>query len=892
LLKEPEILRHFGRKGVTLQAFLTNLPEELLLLQIRPHIDRITDRMLRIALQHDIPVFERDSSSRVYCENRLLISPEPSEPWFSFTKTETGSNYILELYQQEKLLRLKSPGNRIICRKPCWFKNEERLIHLPEGFDGKKIEPFLVKDSIFIPATAEKKYFETFILQTLKTGQVKASGFQVQELDIKPRMELSAEMDWQGNAVLIIWFRYGDKLILAGKAQKVFIDLKMDANSVVFYRTERDFARESGMIEKCASRGLYLVNGNMFSLPGNVVPGTVALYRLAEWMNQHVTFFRDEGIALRTDRSPLKFFTGHISVQIRVLPGADWFDISATVFFGELAVPFVELRHYIINEIREFPLPGGEVAVLPAEWFTRYSDLLYFSAITDRHFRLPLHHMQLIRELETTENQGLSTRLQTLSPDAIVPVDVPPLLQAVLRPYQTEGLHWLRFLYENSFGGCLADDMGLGKTIQTLALLLTFGDKQHPASLIVMPASLIHNWQNEIRKFAPSLRVMEHTGSERITVPDFFSSFDVILTTYGTLRNDLPLFLQYRFHYIILDESQMIKNPAALISRTVYQLKSDHRLVLTGTPIENSLTDLWSQFEFLNPGLLGPLSHFQKRFTAKWTGDTSDEANVSVSDRLKHIVAPFILRRTKKEAEPDLPPLTIEDLYCEMTHDQRSRYEAEKSAVRNEVLEKIESGSSAETSLMVLKALIRLRQMANHPKLTDPEYRHDSGKCDEIIRMSQILFQEGHKVLVFSSFVKHLQLIAGQLSAEKIPFSMLTGATVNREKVVRRFREDPLHQFFLISLKAGGTGLNLPEAGYVMLLDPWWNPAAEMQAINRVHRIGQDKKVIAYRFITSGTIEEKMLTLQERKRTLSDSFLPSGNPLKDLTQEEILGLLR
>lgn len=402
---------------------------------------------------------------------------------------------------------------------------------------------------------------------------------------------------------------------------------------------------------------------------------------------------------------------------------------------------------------------------------TRYSDLHYFSVVVDNQWRLPLHHIRIIRDLDLPENENLAIRLQQLDPDHARPVSVPQTLHATLRPYQEEGLQWLKFLNENKFGGCLADDMGLGKTIQALSLLLSIDDADSAASLIVMPASLIHNWRNEIRRFAPSLRVLEHTGHDRMTTTGFFGSANVILTTYGILRNDLPLLLQYRFHYIILDESQVIKNPAAHISRAVYQMKSEQRLVLTGTPIENSLTDLWSQFEFLNPGMLGTLAQFQKRYALNWTNDQHKEDILRVSDRLKH-----------------------------------------------------------------------------------------------------------------------LQLIATHFTREGISFSMLTGATTNREKVVKQFREDPANQFFLISLKAGGTGLNLPEAGYVMVLDPWWNPAAELQAINRAHRIGQDKKVIAYKFITSGTIEEKMLVLQQRKQSLSDNFLPTGNPLKDLSQEEIAGL--
>ncbi|MCX6269078.1 MAG: DEAD/DEAH box helicase [Bacteroidetes bacterium] len=880
---DSEIHRRFSRKGVSMKEFFKNIPEEILLLHIRPFIDRQMDKILRLAIQQEIQVFIQEDSSRVYHKNRLITCGEPAEPWFCFTKTPQGSNYVLELFQLEQKILLKSPDNKIIGRNPCWLKAGNRLLHLPEGFDGRKIEPFLSKEAILIPSSAEKKYFETFILNTLKTGQVIANGFKVQTLTPTRRMELSAEFDWQGKAVLVIYFRYGDKRIMAGKSQKVFIDLKMDDDGVVFFKTERDTAWETGMISRCFSQELLLVNGNVFSLQGNSGGGILEMYRLVEWLNTNSDVFREKDIAIVTERAPVNFFTGRISADIRVEPGEDWFDVKALVRFGDLEIPFIQLRQYILDGIREFPLPGGEIVVLPEEWFTRYSDLIYFSVVVDSHFRLPLHHLQLIRELGQKEDELLSKRLRELDPGQAETALPPATLQATLRPYQMEGLQWLMFLYENKFGGILADDMGLGKTIQTLALLLSCNVAPHAASLIVMPASLIHNWQNEIRRFTPSLRVLEHTGFQRMTSPGFFGSADVILTTYGTLRNDLNLFTQYRFHYIILDESQMIKNPTAQISRAVCQLHSLHRLVLTGTPIENSLTDLWSQIEFLNPGLLGPLTKFQKRYVIEASGNQA-------SDRLKTLLKPFILRRTKGEVEPDLPPLTIKELYCEMTEEQHSCYEREKSAVRNEVLQQLESGRSAETSLLVLTALIRLRQMANHPGLTDSDYAGSSGKFEEIVRVAQTLREEGHKVLVFSSFVKHLQLVAEHFKVCGIPYSLLTGATTDRGMVVKKFREDPAHQFFLISLKAGGVGLNLTEAGYVMLLDPWWNPAAEMQAINRAHRIGQEKKVIAYKFITSGTIEEKMLVLQQRKQLLSDTFLPSGNPLKDLSHAEIAEL--
>ena len=897
---DSEIHRRFARKGVSMKDFLKSPSDELLSLQIRPFIDRQMDKMLKLAIQCDIPVYADGGSPRLYPETNLLLTPNPADPWFCFTKTAEGSNYILEIYQDEVKIGLNSAGNKIVCHKPCWFRAGNRLLHFEEGFDGKKLEPFLKKAVILIPAQAEKKYFETFIMKTLRTGQVRAEGFSVKIVNPSRRMELSAELDWQNRAVLVVFFRYGEKRIMSGKSQKTFIDLKMEGTDVVFYKTERQGVWENGVISDCLSMGLVKLNENTLGLPGASGVGNLDLYRIAEWLNSHARELQDHGIVICTDRSPLNFFTGSISDDIRVEPGEDWFDVKAVVYVGDLEVPFIQLRHYILEGIREFPLPGGQIVILPREWFTRYSDLFYFAEVIDHNLRLHLHHGQIIRELDAPQNSDPKNNLMLPGQDYAKPAVAPATLNATLRPYQLEGLQWLMFLHDYRFGGCLADDMGLGKTIQALALLLTCNNEVHPASLIVMPASLIHNWRNEIRRFAPSLSILEHIGNQRMSSTGFFSSIDVILTTYGTLRNDLELLLTYRFYYIILDESQVIKNPAAQISRAVCQLKSERRLVLTGTPVENSLSDLWSQMQFLNPGLLGPLAAFQKRYgslrgQAESTLITRSEASepavnqdsLTASERVKRLVAPFIMRRTKSEVEPDLPPLTLEEWYCEMTDDQSSRYEEEKSAVRNEVLQQLETGETSETSLMILKALIRLRQVANHPCLVDPGYTGGSGKFEEIIRIAEALNAEGHKTLIFSSFVKHLQLIAGYFNREGIPYSMLIGATTKREDVIVKFQKDPTCQFFLISLKAGGAGLNLTEAGYVMLLDPWWNPAAELQAINRAHRIGQDKKVIAYKFITSGTIEEKMLVLQQKKQFLSDAFVPAGNPLKDLSREEI-----
>ena len=324
-----------------------------------------------------------------------------------------------------------------------------------------------------------------------------------------------------------------------------------------------------------------------------------------------------------------------------------------------------------------------------------------------------------------------------------------------------------------------------------------------------------------------------------------------------------------------------------MLYKTVTRLRSDFKLVLTGTPVENSLTDLWTQLNFVNPGLLGDLSFFRSEF-AKPIEKLGDDAK---EVKLRKIIQPFILRRTKAKVAHDLPPVTEQTVFCDMTEEQYKLYDEEKSSVRNSILKSIESTGTEKSAIVVLQGLMKLRQISNHPVMANEEYTGDSGKFETVIQNMDSVLSEGHKILVFSSFVRHLNLYAEELKKKRIRFAMLTGASTNREKIVNSFQNDPENKIFLISLKAGGVGLNLTAADYVFILDPWWNPASEMQALNRAHRIGQDKSVFVYRYITSNSIEEKISRLQEKKSKLADTFISSNNPLKDINIEEILNII-
>ncbi len=376
---------------------------------------------------------------------------------------------------------------------------------------------------------------------------------------------------------------------------------------------------------------------------------------------------------------------------------------------------------------------------------------------------------------------------------------------------------------------------------------------------------------------------MLYIGNQRSRQISAFSEHDVIISSYHTIRQDIEVLSGFRFHYIILDESQVIKNPSSKVYKAMTMLNSEHRLALTGTPIENSLTDLWSQMNFVNEGLLGNLNFFRREFVVP----IEKKNDADCEERLKKLINPFILRRTKDEVARDLPEISDQVIYCSMTDAQRKFYEEEKSTIRRSIFENIDTQGINKSAMIVLQGLTRLRQAANHPALIDEDYRDDSGKFSEILRNIENIIAEGHKVLIFSSFVKHLELFRNELSVLNIPHTILTGASTDRESIVRNFQENPLCKVFLISLKAGGVGLNLTAAGYVFILDPWWNPASEEQAVNRAHRIGQEKNVFVFRFISENSIEEKIQRLQEKKSKLAEAFVTSNNPLKNIDRQEI-----
>jgi len=416
--------------------------------------------------------------------------------------------------------------------------------------------------------------------------------------------------------------------------------------------------------------------------------------------------------------------------------------------------------------------------------------------------------------------------------------------------------------------------------------LLSLREKQHSKNpdLIVLPRSLLVNWQREIGRFTPGLRFLEYFGSLRDKDFEALENYDLVLTTYGVMLRDVEKLRGFSFHYVILDESQAIKNPVAQTSKAARLLNCEHRLVMTGTPVENSTFELWSQFAFLNPGLLGNLEYFRSEFGTP-IEKNSDEGK---ADFLRKMVYPFILRRTKDQVAPELPPRTERIIFSDMEPGQRKYYNRLRDYYRGLLLGMVDSKGIDNSRMKVLEGLLRLRQVCNHPALVDKQFRGESAKFELLLETLETLLSENHKALIFSQFVEMLRILRTELDRRKIKYTYLDGSTQDRQGQVDIFQADQNIPFFLISLKAGGVGLNLTAADYVIHIDPWWNPAVEMQASDRTHRIGQEKPVFVYKLIARDSVEEKILQLQDRKRNLVDQLITTEkNFLKSLTAEDV-----
>ena len=579
------------------------------------------------------------------------------------------------------------------------------------------------------------------------------------------------------------------------------------------------------------------------------------------------------------------------------IDSTDSFELELYGRVGEEIIPFDDVYSLTLDNSKYVRIKNLGFAEVPT--MDIYSLMRAFNTFDvykndDNKYIVKTYRAGLISEME---NLGLKLKMSRRfnkfwkQISTFSTMDVPSLpkgINAEFREYQTRGFGWLWFMYQYGLNGILADDMGLGKTLQALALLQKAKEKNKKApNLVICPTSVVFNWENEIEKFAPNLSCLKLTGADRKDLFKEIPKYDVIITSYALIRRDIAKLKKQEFRYVILDESQNIKNADSMTAQSVKQLNCKHKLALSGTPIENRLEELWSLFDFLMPGFLFDKNEFNYRYVTP----IMEREDKTVEKRLKSQIYPFILRRMKRDVAKDLPDKIENVAYCELTPEQKDFYMEVMDSTREELFKSIEEKGIEKSRMSIFSALLRLRQICCHPRLYDKENVkgiNESGKFEQLKTMLEEIIAEKHRVLLFSQFVDMLDIIKEWLTKAGIKHEYLTGSTKDRQEVVERFNSDPTIPIFLISLKAGGTGLNLTGADYVIHYDPWWNPAVEDQATDRAYRIGQTKKVFVYRMITKGTVEEKIQKLKSRKRDLVDSVISVDRNIgKSLTYEDL-----
>lgn len=902
-IQQKAVFKHFHKKKMKPEEFFLKVydkknGDKLLQDEIERYIERRKAKIL--ALIPGKQLFEMGKDGEPTWK-RLNISDEKASVLFHFRRNEENTHYFPTIKLNEEKVHIYQNDSYLLCKEPAWMVVNDTLFTFKKEVNGSKLKPFFNKKFILIPKNVEETYYKKFVAPLIASFDVYAKGFEIktEKLDPKPILTFSElasanqsvgslfaednnkskEID-PSKILFELSFKYGTYSFKADKLKNVSVSVEKQQDDYIFHRVQRESVLEKDFIQTLAQTGLTLKSSRSTLEKGNALT----------WLNANLARLKEKGFEINQNgASEKKYFVGPSEINMEISENIDWFDVKAVILFGEFEIPFTTIRKYILNKKQEFKLPNGEYAIIPDSWITEYSDLFAFADKNDNEgLQLNKIHLSLVKGLKDSNHAkvAMSRKLeQLLDFTEIEDSPIPKSFNGDLRPYQQAGFNWLEFLNQYGFGGCLADDMGLGKTVQTLTLLQNEKEKNTGStSLLIMPTSLIYNWEMEASKFTPDLKILNYTGTNRNKNHERFAEYDLVLTSYGITRIDTEILSQFYFNYIILDESQAIKNPDSIISKAVLELKSRRRLILTGTPIENSTMDLWSQMSFVNPGLLGSENFFKKEYLIP-IEKKKDEVKTR---RLNSLIKPFILRREKIQVAKDLPEKVENIKYCTLSEKQREYYDKEKNAYRNKILDLIEHDGLKKSQMLLLQGLTKLRQIANHPSMVDPEYDGDSGKFEDITYMISNALGKDHKLLIFSQFVKHLKIVEQHLLKENISYSYLDGSVKDRKSEVEKFQNNEDVRVFLISLKAGGLGLNLTEADYVFLLDPWWNPAIEAQAVDRAHRIGQKNQVFTYKFIAKDTVEEKILKLQKSKLKLAKDLITIEESfVKSLSQEDI-----
>ncbi len=843
--------------------------------------------LLRLLSKFDLPVF-LGNTHRHKIEQRLRIWPHPVAVTVDLRRSKAGLSLLPGIDRAGEFVPITSRPT-VIARRPPWATLGDVVTQLrdPEALGLLEALP------LDIPAAGVESFREQYFAALAQQLPLRDGAVQWQEVQAAPIPRLYLRDDKTSRLCAELRFGYGGHEVLPQKTVPPFTVATIpDTWDLV--RIHRQSEAEADRLLSLAGPTYGLKRGEIrqpygtFALRARVHPFDFLLHLVPRLAAAGFEIYGEERLKLG------KINRNTPSLRVSITSGLDWFDLKTVVEFGDQQISLHEVRKALQRGERFVKLADGSAGQIPEAWLNQYRHLWKLADETPDGFRVRDAHLALLDPLLEAapeiklppDWQERRNRLRSF--ERITPQPVAENFSGELRPYQRHGVDWLQFLHDFRFGGILADDMGLGKTIQVLAFLQLLKERAPrrgaAASLLVVPKSLIANWQREAERFAPALRCLPYLGQVRRKDTASFKGWDIVLTTYGTLLRDIGSLRRYRFHYVILDESQAIKNPISKSAKAARLLEAEHRLALTGTPVENNTLELWSQFAYLNPGLLGSLDFFRREF-ANPIESQGDEAAAAT---LRRLVYPFILRRTKAQVAPELPPRAERILYTDLAPAQAKLYALTRDRYRAELLGLIENQGLNDARFKILEGLLRLRQIALHPRLVEGSYRGGAPKLEILLETLETLRSENHKVLVFSQFVSMLKLVKRELDARRLKYVYLDGQTAKRQARVDLFQSDPAYPFFLISLKAGGVGLNLTAADYVVHLDPWWNPAVEMQASDRAHRIGQDKPVFIYKLIARNTVEEKILQLQEKKRALVNSLVTTeASFFKSLTQAEV-----
>ncbi len=714
-----------------------------------------------------------------------------------------------------------------------------------------------------------KEFFSKYYQDILNSFEFNVSeDFRREEKSVLPKPKLYLER--AGNSVKInLRFDYAGREVDFFSETKELVIVEKDH----IYDISRDIEEEDRVAE--------LLNNN-FVVTHDKYDEFTLDNDLIDFVTLVVPKLVKQGIEIMGEESLFNFKVSKAkpTMMMEVRSNVDWFNIKGEVRFGKDKVQMEKVLEAIFKSKRFIDLGDGKRAVIPKEWGKELSGYKGLLEIDGDSAKLSKYHLSVLESLvQLSKKTDMDDKVtQTINKfrsfDKIQPAELSSKVKANLRNYQKTGYDWLNFLVEYDFNGILADDMGLGKTLQALSLLQKIKDgKNKKPFLVIVPTSLVFNWKNEIEKFTPELTTYLHHGPKRIKTEKKFKEMldtkDIIITTYGTLRNDLDHFASNEFEYLILDEAHIIKNPSSVTAKSVFALKAKNKLVISGTPIQNNLMELWSLFQFLNPGYLGTYDSFKENFVIPIEKDKNED----VTKSLKRIIDPFMLKRNKDVIADELPEKTEMVLRSNFLDEEKEVYDNWKDYYMGEISKSIKDKGFDKTRMKILEGLTKLRQISLHPKMIDKNYKGSSGKFDLLMMEVEKVLSEGHKVLIFSSFVKMLTIVKDEFEERGIKYSYLDGKSKNREEIVEDFEGAEGARPFLISIKAGGVGLNLTSADYVFIVDPWWNPAVEMQAMDRAHRIGQKKPVFVYKMIAEDSIEEKILDLQKSKKKLVENVI-------------------